>query len=147
MKKFFIPIFFCSFAVFLAGCAKLAHLEELLRLKELSDDRDRQDQYREKQDQYFERLLTALKNDSLNRFTDRRSFLQAFGPPIFARSVRHPDGQTTEQWLYRYTTRPFDSPKVYCYFSPDGKLADYRYFPRETQMAVEATKTQTVEKR
>ncbi len=125
MKKFY-PLFFILF--FLTGCAKVEHLQELLTLKALSDDRDRQDIYIRNHDESFERLLTAVKNNSLDQFPDKKSFLKAFGKPLLSEQTVW-KGEPREKWLYRYPTRAFGSPKVYLYFDKSGKLKSWQYSP------------------
>ena len=49
-----LPLLFLSCVVFGGGCAKLAHLQELLTLKGFSSERDRQDLYVEKQNKNFD---------------------------------------------------------------------------------------------
>ncbi len=127
MKKFLL-LFFILF--FLTGCAKVEHLQELLTLKDLSDDRDQQDIYVRNHDESFERLLQAVKDNSINQFPDKKSFLKAFGKPLLTRQVVW-KGESLEKWLYRYATRSFGSPKVYLYFDKFGKLKSWKYFPRE----------------
>ena len=114
-----------------AGCAKLAHLQELLTLQGFSQDRDGQDLYTERQNENFEKLLAVAKNNSLGQFSSRRSILRAFGKPILKSRVLRDDGQTQERWLYRYPARPFGSPKVYVYFDKKGKLIEWQYLPRD----------------
>lgn len=115
---------------FLTGCAKLAHLEELLKLKDLSDDREQQDLYVKTHDENFERLLDVAKNNSLDQFPSKKRFLNAFGTPLFSEQVSL-DGESVEKWVYRYATQAFGSPKVYVYFEKSGKLKSWKYFSRE----------------
>ena len=137
MKKI-LPLFFVLF--FLTGCAKLEHLPELLTLQDLSDDRDQQDLYVRNHDESFERLLAAVKNNSLDQFPDKKSFLKAFGKPLLTGQAAW-KGRTLQRWLYRYTTRAFGSPKVYLYFDPSGKLQDWQYFPGEEEKSSEGLQT------
>jgi len=110
----------------LQGCAKVAHLQELLTLKAASDNGEEQKQFVVAQDKRFESLLEKVKNNQLGEYTNRKSIYRAFGEPIFVKEIQR-DGQLQEQWLYRYATKFFDSPKVYLYFDPAGKLIDWQY--------------------
>ena len=113
-----------------AGCAKLAHLQELLTLKELSDERDQQVLYVAQQDKNFEKLLAAIQDHSIVQFTDQKNFLQTFGKPVLTKRIER-EGKPLQQWLYRYLTKPFGSPKVYLYFDASGKLLDWEYLKRD----------------
>jgi len=112
--------------IFLNGCAKLAHMQELLTLKAMSDNGDEQRRFVAAQDARFETLLEKVKNNQLGEYPNRKSVFRAFGEPIFTKQVQRND-QTQEQWLYRYATKFFDSPKVYLYFNPKGKVIDWQY--------------------
>lgn len=118
----------------LTGCAKLAHLQELLTLQDLSLDRDQQDAYVKNHDESFERLLTAVKNNSLNQFPDQKSFLKTIGKPVLIKKIVL-SGESMERWLYRRTKQSFDSPKVYLYFDQFQKLRQWEYFPREENVS------------
>ncbi|HLD69506.1 MAG TPA: hypothetical protein VJA17_01965, partial [Candidatus Omnitrophota bacterium] len=89
-----------------------------------------QDLYVRNHDESFERLLAAVKNNSLDQFPDKKSFLKAFGKPLLSKQVAW-KGWTLQRWLYRYATKSFCSPKVYLYFDQSGKLKDWQYFPGE----------------
>ena len=128
MKKF--SWFLSVLIVTGTGCAKLAHLQELLTLQELSKDRDQQALDVARQEQDFEKLLAAVKDHSIVQFTDQRSLLQSFGKPILTKPVER-EGRRMEQWLYRYPTQAFGSPKIYFYFDASGKLLDWEYLRGE----------------
>ena len=112
--------------VVLCGCAKLAHLQELLTLKELSDEQDRLAEFVDKRDKKFEELLAAVKNQSIDQYQDKKSILKRFGEPVLSRPVQE-ENHSLDEWLYRYTTQFIDSPKVYFYFDPEGKLKEWQY--------------------
>ena len=114
------------------GCAKLEHLQELLTLKDLSDDRDQQEIYMKNREKSFKILAAALKDNSIERFQNKKAFLTNFGKPLVIRSVVL-NQQSLERWLYRYPTRAFGSPKVYLYFDKSGKLQFWQYFPRDEE--------------
>lgn len=130
MKLLFFIILFL-----LTGCAKLEHLQELLTLQGLSDDRDQQDLYVQRQDENFERLLAAAKKNSLDQFSHKKKFLKAFGNPLFTEQVSL-KGESMEKWIYRYATKAFGSPKVYVYFEKSGKMKHWQYFSREVKKEV-----------
>ncbi len=129
--------------IIFSGCAKLAHLEQLLTLKAVSDNRDYQAQYVEEQNKKFEALLAAVKNNSLlENYPHKKMIVKNFGEPVFSREVEH-KGQSLELWLYRYATQYFGSEKVYLYFDETGKLLDFGHFiPPENQTAQNQNKGQ-----
>ena len=127
MKKI-LP--FVSFLFLLTGCAKLEHLQELLALQDLSDDRDQQKMYVKNHQKSFESLLAAVKDHSIVQWQDKKSFIRNFGRPLLVKQVTL-NQQTLERWLYRYPLRPFDSPRIYLYFDQAGKLRFWQYFPRD----------------
>ncbi len=113
-------------ALFLTGCAKLNHLEELLTLQELSIEQDRQIKFVEGQNGNFDRLLKAMEDGSFSQYTEQRDFLNKFGPPVYSREVSK-DSQVLVKWVYRYSNQSFDSEKVYLYFDREGKLVDWKH--------------------
>ncbi len=120
-----------------SGCAKLAHMQELLRLKGYSQEKDRQGILVEKQNKSFERLLSAAKSGALKQYSDDKSIWAAFGRPVFEKKVTI-DGATYNVWMYRYSTKFFGSDKVYLYFDPQGYLQIYDFSPGGTMTAVNA---------
>lgn len=113
-------------SVFLTGCAKIAHLDQLLTLKGLSDEQARMGKEIERQDALFERLVAAVKEGSISKYKDQKSVAGQFGPPIFTEKVQE-DGRPFEVWVYRYAARFFDSPKVYLYWNQSGELVRWEY--------------------
>ena len=119
--------------IFLNGCAKIAHLQELLTMKALSDNQDAQSKDVKKQDEKFKKLLEVVNNNQMSQYPNKKSFLKAFGEPIFFKEIEK-DGQKLEQWLYRYSTKLFDSERMYIYFDREGKLVSWRHVkPEETK--------------
>ncbi|MFH1359514.1 MAG: hypothetical protein ABIJ41_00560 [Candidatus Omnitrophota bacterium] len=113
-----------AFVIFLSGCAKVSHLQELLTLKTYSDNQGLQDQYVQEQDEKFAKLLGAIKEKRIQDYPSKKSFLKNFGDPIFTKVVNK-NNQNVEQWLYRYAQKYFNSPKVYAYFDSSGQLIDW----------------------
>ena len=105
------------------GCAKMAHMQELLTLKALSDNQAQQAKYVEREDKKFTELLEAVKNNQLHQYPNQKSVLKAFGEPI----LRRKKADNTEQWLYRYSARLSNSEKVYIYFDREGMLTRFEH--------------------
>jgi len=101
-------------------------MQELLTLKAMSDNGEEQCRFVTTQDARFETLIEKVKNNQFGEYSSRKSIYRAFGEPIFTKQVQR-NGQPQEQWLYRYTTKFFDSPKVYLYFDSKGKVIDWQY--------------------
>ncbi len=108
------------------GCAKLAHLDELLTLKALSDNQEQQQKYVEAHNKKFEALLEAVKNNSLGNYPNKKDFLKKFGEPILAKHVVR-DGKEYEECFYRYATKLSGSERIYLYFDSEEKLVDYQH--------------------
>ena len=119
-------IFLWGGLLLLMGCAKLAHIDELLTLQELSIDQDKQAKFVQEQDKKFESLLAAIQSDSFRRYTDQKSFLKDFGPPVTKQTITK-ENQLLEKWVYRYATKAFNSEKVYVYFDQSGKLMEWEH--------------------
>ena len=118
-----IYVFLILFSLGQAGCAKVAHLQELLTLKALSDNQTQQAQYIEAQDKQFVKLLEAVKADQLKSYSHQKSVLKAFGEPISRRKM----SDNSETWVYRYSAKLFNSEKVCIYFNHDGQLTRFEH--------------------
>ena len=126
MKKF---IFIFCVAFFLSGCSKLAHLDQLLTLKAMGENKDQQRKFVKQQDQNFERILQACRENRLAQYPDSKSIAKAFGTPITV-SEEVKDGVSRIKWLYRYSIKMLSADKVYLYFSSDGRLIEWQYVER-----------------
>lgn len=118
-----------------SGCAKLAHLPELLTLKSYSEEKDRQTVLVEKQNKQFEQLLTVVRRGQVEKISDKKTVWKNFGEPILETRVSV-DRSSYQVWLYRYSTKLFGLDKVYLYFDSKGKLSIYDYSPGGTMTPV-----------
>ena len=125
-------------AVWLGGCAKLAHLKELLTLKTLSENQAEQKKYIDRQNKKFEGLLIAVNNNELAKYPDKKSILKEFGEPILTKTVFE-DEEVREEWLYRYSAKLSGSEKVYLYFDVTGRLVNWKDVLPEVQNKKPAT--------
>ena len=123
MKRIVIIFTVC---LFLGGCAKVGHIDELLTLKDLANEQDQIGQYVEEQDRNFELMLKEAKAGTLDDYSNKRNIQRAFGEPVYARNVAQ-DNQEIESWLYRYATKYFGVEKIYLYFDLDGNLVKSEY--------------------
>ncbi|HNV24013.1 MAG TPA: hypothetical protein PKH98_03905 [Candidatus Omnitrophota bacterium] len=118
MKK----ILFLVIGVFLlSGCAKMQHLDQLLILKNFSDEQTRLQQYIEQQDKKFEKLLKAIEDRTLVKNMRDQAIVRMYGDPLGKREVEK-DGKKMERWNYRYQMKYFESEKVYLYFNEEKRL-------------------------
>ncbi len=103
-------------------------MQELLRLKGYSQEKDHQGLLVQQQNKIFERLLAQAKSGELKKYPDDKSILEAFGAPVFEKDVVVEQARYVV-WMYRYSTKLFGSDKVYLYFGPQGNLKFYDFFP------------------
>ncbi|MBN1870185.1 MAG: hypothetical protein JW847_06410 [Candidatus Omnitrophica bacterium] len=123
MKKFVIIFTGC---LFLCGCAKVSHLDQLLTLKGLADEQEQLNQYIKAQDRNFERMLEEAKAGTLKSYSNQKKVRKAFGEPVFARNETI-ESRELEMWLYRYATAYFGGEKIYLYFDLNGDLVKIQY--------------------
>lgn len=112
--------------LFLSGCAKARHLDQLLTLKNLADEQVQMNRYVESQDQNFESMIKEIEAGTLNQYSNKRKILRKFGDPIYVRNVTDGD-QDLESWLYRYAAEFFGVEKIYLYFDSSGSLVKSEY--------------------
>ena len=120
--------------IFLGGCAKLNNLQELLTLKSLSEDQDRQAKQVERQESNYQKILKVAEKNNLSQFKSADEFRKSFGDPLLIKSVKR-DGESLQEWLYCHPTNVLKSSRVYAYFDPSGQLVDTNFVE-----AVEGTK-------
>ena len=111
---------------FLAGFAKLAHLDELLTLQDFSNEQGAQAKYVQEQNAKFDALLVAVKNGTVESYASRDGFRNGFGEPVIKRQVDQ-DGRPLEMWIYRYPAKVNGAQKVYLYFDDQGKLVEWKH--------------------
>ncbi len=109
-----------------SGCAKLEHLDELLTLKDMSEEDDAQRAYVKAQDIKFEALVSEVQAGTLKKGLSQKEAVKSFGDPIVKRAIVR-NGQDVEWWVRRYAMRFWDSDKVYLYFDKDKKLTDWEF--------------------
>ncbi len=120
--------FICLGLTVFMGCAKLEHLDQLLTLKDLSEEGDRLDKYVEAQNRKFDLLVEAIKSEKLRHYSHKNKILKAFGDPVYVEEITK-DGQPVERWLYRYAKDFFNGEKVTIYIDENNKLMDWEYIP------------------
>ena len=115
-----------------SGCAQLSHLDQLLTLKAISDNRSLQHKFVEDQDKKFTALLAAIKDNSIQKYPDKKRFVKRFGVPIMTQASVC-EGKPAELWLYRYAVKYFSSEKVYLYFDAQDKVLAWELIEPEKQ--------------
>ena len=121
-----IIVYFC-FVFLLTGCAKLAHMNELLTLKAMSDEQALNDKIVKEYDARFSALVLAQKNNQLAQET-KKTILNKFTKPIYTETVTL-KGREIDRWIYRRYVKYFNSDQVYLYFDADGQLIKSEYIP------------------
>lgn len=118
------PIIYLLGFMAAAGCAKLEHLDQLLTLKDLSEEGERLDRYVQKQNKNFDLLVETIKSGGITQYSTRRKILAHFGEPVLKEKIQTESAQG-EKWLYRYAKQFFNGEKVYLYFDTEGKLLSW----------------------
>jgi len=121
----------------LTGCRTLEHLDELLTLKDYSESKDATDSYVKNQDAKFEELLKAVNDGTIDKYKTKKTFKIAFGEAVFEREIEK-DGKALNECLYRYSTKYFESDKVYVYFDEKGMLIEWKLVKKEENSSSDA---------
>ena len=124
MKKIFAVL---VISLMFTGCAKLAHIKELLTLDSLSKNKALQAETVRIMDKSFDKLREAVKYHQVKDYSDQTSFIRIFGGPVYMEKVKR-NGEVLDQWLYRYAVDP-ETDKVYIYWDKNRTLVDYTYVP------------------
>lgn len=122
MKNIFFVAGISVCAFMASSCAVINNLDEVLTLKEYSDERDGIQADVIATDVRVDKLLMRVRSKASFEAYDRRKFVEEFGMPLLVRQVFR-DGQAQESWLYRYALNKKDIPKVYVFFKLDGTWA------------------------
>jgi len=124
--KLKVPVLTLLILPALGGCAKLAHLEQLLCIKSYSENRDIQLAYVDLQNENFDRLLAAVNAGEIQPGIKKQDLVEKFGEPVIHRPVMGRGG-AREEWLYRYATVYFNTEKIYMYFGEDGRMISLQH--------------------
>lgn len=110
----------------------MEHLDELLTLKNVSDNQRDMDIYLKKQIKGFKKLLDDIKNDRLRKGESKNSIISTYYDPILTKQVGE-SKDIREVLLYRHPTEYFNSDRVYLYINNKGRLAYWEVKPAESQ--------------
>jgi len=124
-------ILFCLAVLMLCGCAKLAHLNELLTLKSVSDNQRQIQIYLEKQEKGFTKLKDDIKNNRLKQGQFKRSIISKYSEPVLIEKPEPENAGIKEILLYRHPTNYFKSDRVYLYFDESGRLVSWELKPAD----------------
>ena len=116
-----VCLFFVAGLV-LPGCAKLAHLRELLTLQAYSDNNEEKTRFIENADKRFEALVQELKAGRLARTMQQEDIRRVYGAPIYDKIIAGESGEARTLWMYRRQTDYARKEKVYLYFDEQGML-------------------------
>lgn len=109
-------------ALLLTGCSAVTNLDKLLVLKGRSDEEAAMDKMVARDDKRFEEMMKLVKSDQMGKYKSKDLIQRKFGPPLFVETV-----ETGDVWIYRYSTKAFNSPKVYLAFDAKGSLIDSKF--------------------
>ena len=121
--KFFI---LALSAVFLAGgCVFFS--SEFHTLRQAAASQKEIKSYVHEQDEFFEKLLSEVKEGKLQAGLSREEFIKSYGDPVLVEDTSlH---LASSVLLYRYAAKYFASDKVYAYFDAQDKLVYWEYKP------------------
>ena len=111
--------------VALTGCVKLDYLDEALRLKAYSEEKDAQTKQVAAQDAAFDRLWRRIKSeDNVAALVTGASVRALYGAPVAVLPVS--DRAGCVEWLYRYQLKYFDGPRVYFMVNAQDRVLSVR---------------------
>ena len=122
-----------------SGCAKLAHLQELLTLKAFSEERDAQDKFVADELKRFEKVAAAVDDGTIANLKTGAEVLQAFGRPMASQVITR-EGKQFQQWLYRHPILSLAKSRVYLYLTPESRLVHWEHIENENAQAPSAKK-------
>ena len=125
-----IPVYLVI--VLLCGCAKVAHLNELLTLKRVADSQKQIEIYLAKQERGFNRLNEDIKNNALAKGQLKRSIIAKYSEPVLTKEPEPESVGIKEILLYRHPTNYFKSDRIYLYFDNGNKLISWKVEPAES---------------
>lgn len=110
-----------------SGCTQvkmLPYLDQVMVLKDLSEDKKAQEGLVKKIDAGFDRMLTAIKDGKMDNYKTEMQIQKAFGPPIVAEHEVE-GGKIYTKALYRYAIQNKGPMRVHIYYDKDGKVAKW----------------------
>ncbi|HOY10234.1 MAG TPA: hypothetical protein PLB05_09210 [Candidatus Omnitrophota bacterium] len=117
---------FFSTVLILPGCAKLAHLEQLLTLQAYSNNNEDKEMFIEKADKRFEALVHDLTSGRFTRTMRQKEIRKIYGAPIYEQALAgEPGGRTL--WMYRRQADYAGKEKIYLYFDARGSLLKWEH--------------------
>ena len=122
---------FCGFVfvcLVLPGCAKLAHLDQLLTIQSYSDNNAEKERFVKEADQHFEALVHEVKAGRLSRTMRQEAIRNTYGPPVYEQ-LTVGGGPVRTLWMYRPQFDYTGAEKVYLYFDEQGTLLKWEYEP------------------
>ncbi|MDD4954816.1 MAG: hypothetical protein PHP17_02115 [Candidatus Omnitrophica bacterium] len=124
-------LFVCLIVLLFCGCARLAHLDELLTLKSVSDSQRDIEIYLAKQEKGFTRLEGDIKNNRLRTGEFKRAIIEKYSEPVLTEKPETEKNNIKEILLYRHPTNYFKSDRIYLYFDAEGRLASWELKPAQ----------------
>ena len=107
-----------------SGCTQVKqfqNLDELLVLKDYSDEKEAQGKWIDQETKRFELILAAAKDGSIKDFSTQMTIREHFGVPVLIEHVQE-GGASVERWLYRHPIQKLAFDRVYIFFNSDGNL-------------------------
>lgn len=127
MKKFVIVF---GAVLLVCGCTQMKqiqHLDELLTLKEYSDEKDGQEKFVNESVKNYERLAQMIDDGTIEQIKTGKEIMKIFGRPIASKTIVR-EGLTFYQWLYRHPIlSKAGNERVYLYLTPENRLVHWEH--------------------
>ncbi|MCK9614496.1 MAG: hypothetical protein M0R48_03210 [Candidatus Omnitrophica bacterium] len=117
--------------ILLCGCAKIAHLNELLTLKRVGDNQKQIEIYLAKQERGFNKLSDDIKNSRLIKGQLKRSVIAKYSEPVLTKCPGPENAGIKEILLYRHPTNRLKSDRIYLYFDNASRLVYWELKPAD----------------
>lgn len=110
----------------------MAHMDELLTLKSVSDNQRDIDIYLKKQEKGFTKLLADIRSNKLRKGESKNYLISTYFEPVLTKKAGDLK-DIREVLLYRHPTEYFKSDRIYLYINNKGRLAYWELKPAEEE--------------
>ena len=116
-------------AMLISGCTQMKqiqHLDELLTLKDYSDEKDGQEKFVNESVKNFQLLAQMTDDGTIEQYKTGKEIIKAFGRPLASKNIVR-EGKIFYQWLYRHPILSKAKSRVYLYLTPENRLVHWEH--------------------